>query len=287
MTSLRSLFLLLGPLLVLSEASWSTGHKLELDGDFIQGGMVRGSVTPGAKLKLDELTVMVAEEGAFVFGFGRDYAATALLTVTYPDGRVETHVLDVTQREYDIQRVDGLPKSKVIPQTQEQIGHILRDQNAKREALKSAVRGTWFLESFDWPVVGILTGVYGLQRILNGEPRQPHYGVDIAAPTGTEVIAPAGGVVTLAAPDMYFEGGLIFLDHGYGLTSGFLHMNRIDVAVGDVIKKGQVIGTVGATGRATGAHLDWRVSWSGQQIDPELLVGPMPSSRVGSVRHRD
>ncbi len=280
----RDAILLIGGLLCFSSPSPGSDERFSLNGNFIQGGMVVGHVVPGAKLKLDGRTVMVAAGGEFVFGFDRDYGPQAVLTVSYADGSIETRDFDVAQREYDVQRIDGLPPSKVTPQTQEQIDHILRDQALKREARKLPVKGIWFKQVFDWPVTGIVTGVYGSQRILNGELRRPHYGIDIAVPTGTDVVAPAGGVVILAQPDMYFEGGLIFLDHGHGFTSGFLHMDRIDVVVGDMVEKGQVIGTVGATGRVTGSHLDWRINWSGQQIDPELLAGPMPQSQVESLQ---
>ncbi len=272
--------LLLGGLFSFASSSNADDQRLTFDGDLIQGGMVRGQVEPDATLKLDDRSVMVADSGEFMFGFDRDYGTSAVLTVTYADGTTDTRALNVAQREYNVQRIDGLPPSKVTPQTQEQIDHILRDQAMKKEARKSPAKGTWFMQDFDWPMTGIVTGVYGSQRILNGEPRRPHYGIDIAAPTGTPIAAPAGGVVTLAQPDMYFEGGLIFLDHGHGMTSGFLHLDTITVAVGDLVEQGQVIATVGATGRVTGPHLDWRINWSGQQIDPELLTGPMPQPQA-------
>lgn len=135
-----------------------------------------------------------------------------------------------------------------------------------------------FMQSFIWPSIGPISGVYGSQRILNGQPRRPHFGVDVAAPTGTPVRAPAAGIITLAHPDMYFSGGTVILDHGHGVSSSFLHLSRIHVQVGQRVEQGELIAEIGATGRVTGPHLDWRMNWFGQRIDPALLVGAMPAS---------
>ena len=134
----------------------------------------------------------------------------------------------------------------------------------------------WFARGFRWPLVGTVTGVYGSQRILNGEPRRPHYGIDIAAPAGTAVVAPAPGIVALAEPDLFLTGGTVMIDHGHGLTSVYLHLASLSVAEGEQVAQGDALGTVGATGRATGPHLDWRVNWFGTRLDPALLAGPMP-----------
>ena len=133
------------------------------------------------------------------------------------------------------------------------------------------------LAGFQWPAIGPISGVYGSQRIYNGTPRSPHYGVDVAVPTGTPVLAPSSGVVTLAEPDLFYSGGTIILDHGFRLSSSFLHLSKVHVAVGQEVKQGELIGEVGATGRATGPHLDWRMSWRNQRIDPQLLAPPMPA----------
>jgi len=251
-------------------------ERLSLHGNYIQGGAIIGQAPPGTRMRLGDLPVMVSQDGLLIFGFDRDHGPSAVLQITYPDGTSEQRLLAIASRDYDIQRIDGLPPSKVTPRTPEEIAHIQRDQAIKRESRKIASRKTWFTETFIWPMTGIITGNFGAQRILNGQPRAPHYGVDIAAPVGADVLAPAGGKVKLAALDMYFEGGLIFLDHGHGFISAFLHLSRIDVAVDDIVKQGQIIAGVGATGRVTGPHLDWRISWLGQQIDPALLAGLMP-----------
>ena len=258
-------------------------ESLSLEGHYIQGGTVIGRAQPGTRIAIDTRPVMVSSDGLFVFGFDRDHGSSAILRITYPDGTSEKRPLTIASRSYDTQRIDGLPPETVTPRTPEQIAHIQRDLAMKRDSRKVLARATWFTEKFIWPLTGIITGDFGAQRILNGEPRKPHYGVDIAAPVGADVIAPAGGEVKLAALDMYFEGGLIFLDHGHGFISAFLHLSRVDVETGDIVEQGQIIAGVGATGRVTGPHLDWRMSWSGQQLDPALLAGPMPEPVQAAV----
>ena len=187
--------------------------------------------------------------------------------------------LAVATREYRIQRVDGVPQRTVTPPP-EQLERIRRER-----ALVVAAKGRrieqpdWLRQvagAFAWPASGPISGVYGSQRVYNGTPGTPHYGVDVAAPAGTPVHAPADGLVTLAEPDLFYSGGTIILDHGYGLSSSFLHLSEVGVAVGDEIRRGEVIGAVGASGRATGPHLDWRMSFRGRRIDPQRLVPPMP-----------
>jgi murein DD-endopeptidase MepM/ murein hydrolase activator NlpD len=139
------------------------------------------------------------------------------------------------------------------------------------------------LAGFEWPAVGPISGVYGSQRIYNGTPRSPHYGVDVAMPTGTPVYAPSAGVVTLAEPDLFYSGGTIILDHGFRLSSSFLHLSKLHVEVGQEVNQGDLIAEIGASGRATGAHLDWRMSWRDQRIDPQLLAPPMPKQGDGQA----
>ncbi|MEM1102840.1 MAG: M23 family metallopeptidase [Pseudomonadota bacterium] len=253
----------------------SARERISLSGPLIQGGLVLGQTEPGAVVNLDGIPIMVDPTGAFGFGFDRDYEPTATLSVRFADGSTEQWALTIEQRDYDIQRIDGLPDSKVTPRTPEQIAHIQRDQAKKRKAREITHTGQWYREPFIWPVTGRISGVFGSQRVLNGKPKRPHYGLDVAAPTGTAVKAPAGGVVRLAETDMYFEGGLIFLDHGHGIESAFLHLSRVDVEPGDQIAQGDVIGAVGSTGRSTGPHLHWSIRWAGQQLDPAYLVPPM------------
>lgn len=254
---------------------------LELEGNLEQGGLVIGRSVPGAKAVLDGKVLDMDEEGIFAFGFDRDQGATARLVVSLPDGNTIEQELAVAPREWRIQRVEGVPQQFVTPPP-EAMEAIARSTRVKNEARKIRAEGSWFREGFIWPATGPISGVFGSQRFYNGEPRRPHYGVDVAAPTGTPIVAPAGGVVTLADMDMYFEGGLVFLDHGQGVTSLMMHMSRIDVKAGDRVEQGDVLGAVGGTGRATGPHLHWGLYWRGAWLDPERLVGPMPSSAAAT-----
>jgi murein DD-endopeptidase MepM/ murein hydrolase activator NlpD len=186
-------------------------------------------------------------------------------------------MLQIVPRTYDIQRIDGLLGQMVTPDA-ETLKRI-RDEAAKvAEARRRDSGRTDFLQPFAWPRLGRITGVYGSQRVLNGQPRQPHFGVDVAGPVGAPVVAPAAGEVVLAEPDLYFTGGTIMLDHGHGLTSVLMHLSSVDVAVGQVVRQGEPVGRLGATGRVTGPHLDWRMNWFDQRIDPQLLVPPMPAA---------
>lgn len=244
---------------------------LAWDGEFVQGGLVIGVAQPGVKLRLGERAVPIAPDGRFVFGFGRDEPAAASLTINYSDGRELTTMLGIQQRQYDIQRIDGLPPAQVTPPPA--VLERIKRENAMIATLRQ--RNTPrldFLQGWIWPAKGIVSGVYGSQRILNGEPRQPHFGIDIAAPTGAPVVASTAGEVVLAEPDLYYTGGTVILDHGMGITAVYSHLQSIGVTVGERVSQGQQIGTVGATGRATGAHLDWRVNWFDVRLDPQRLL---------------
>ncbi|MBB5519100.1 M23 family metallopeptidase [Amphiplicatus metriothermophilus] len=253
-----------------------------LSGRAAQGGLVFGRTVPGATARLDGETVMVDEDGRFLLGFGRDSAPTALLVVTLPDGAVERIAIEVEDRDFPVQRIDGLDQSKVSGFTEAQLEKIAADK-AKKDAarLETHARADW-ADGFAWPVEGPISGVFGSQRILNGEPKRPHSGLDIAAPEGTPVRAPAAGIVRLAESGMYFEGGLVFLDHGHWLESAFMHLSRIDVAPGQRVEKGDVIGAVGATGRATGPHLHWSLKWTDRLVDPQLVLPP-PADKAAAA----
>jgi len=261
---------------VLAAAAAASGPALELTGEPVQGGLLVGRAGPGASVELDGRTVPVGQDGVFLVGFGRDAAPEALLRVVGPDGVAETRHLAVRQREYDIQRIDGLPESKVTPPA-EVVERIRREAEAVRRARATSRAGADFLGGFQWPAEGRVSGVYGSQRILNGEPRQPHFGVDLALPRGTPVAAPADGVVVFADPDLYYSGGTLIIDHGRGLSSSFLHLDRILVAVGDRVARGQPVAHAGATGRATGPHLDWRMNLGEERIDPERVLEVLPA----------
>ena len=249
---------------------------MRLDGPRTQGGLLRGRVPPGSTVEYAGDAVRVSKDGWFLVGFGRDAPPEAELVVVFPDGRRERQVLKVDRREYDIQRIDGLPPRKVTPRSEEDLARIRAEVKMVMQARAIDDPRADFLGGFRWPAKGRISGVYGSQRILNGEPRRPHFGVEVAAPTGTEVSAPADGVVTLVHPDVFFSGGTLILDHGHGLSSAFLHLSRILVEKGERVVQGQLIAEIGETGRATGPHLDWRMNLLHRRIDPALLVGPMP-----------
>ena len=246
-----------------------------LRGELVQGGVVFGEVPPGSQVTQDGKPVRVGRGGEFLLGFDRDAPAVSQVEITLPDGSRHPVELAVAAREYDVQRIDGLPPAKVTPRSPEDLERIRRDAAAVAAARTRDDDRPDFLAGFEWPARGRISGVYGSQRILNGEPRRPHYGVDVAAPTGTPVTAPAPGVVTLAAPDLFFSGGTVILDHGHQLSSSFLHLHRLHVAVGDRVEQGELIGEIGATGRVTGPHLDWRMNLRDRRVDPTLLVPPM------------
>ncbi len=253
----------------------ATARELHLDGPLIQGGLVLGKVEPGAEVRCEGDRVRVSPEGLFLVGFGRDDEGPFELVVRHPDGSVTRESLAIEKRAYQVQRIDGLPAAMFTPD--EAALARIRRENAMIAAVRARdTPEALFAGGFVWPVTGPISGVYGSQRILNGEPRRPHFGVDIAAPEGTAVHAPADGVVALAEDDLYFTGGTVMLDHGHGLTSVFSHLSAVTAAVGERVSQGAVIGRIGATGRVTGAHLDWRVNLFKTRLDPALLVGPMP-----------
>ena len=247
---------------------------IQLEGHFVQGGLVYGKTKLGAKVMVDGQSVRVSDKGFFLVGFGRDANSQTELAVELADGTRMRKLLKIAKRDYSVQRITGLPPRKVKPIEQD-MKRIHAEIAAVQKARQRDDSRTNFLSGFVWPLKGRITGVYGSQRILNGEPRRPHYGLDIAAPEGTPVRAPADGVVTLLHPDMYFSGGTLILDHGHGLSSSFLHLSKILVKKGQAIRQNEVIAEVGATGRVTGAHLDWRVNLFQARLDPQLLVTSM------------
>lgn len=269
------------PLLSLSAAE----SRISLTGDSIQGGLLEGEVPVGSAVRVDGVAVRLSSAGLFLVGFGRDAPEHTVIEVSYPDGTRERREIRVARREYRIQRIDGLPPGKVTPPERDW-ERIRRESALVKAARKRDDARTDFKSGFQWPAQGEISGVYGSQRILNGKPKRPHFGVDVAGPVGTEVVAPADGLVTLAHPDMFYSGGTLILDHGHGLSSSFLHLNRIHVTQGQRVKKGDRIAEIGATGRVTGAHLDWRINLFNKRLDPELLVGPMPTKN-NSIRKDD
>lgn len=261
-------------LLPAAQASEGPGGLLEsLRGEPAPGALLIGKTAPGTRVQLDSKALAVTEEGYFVFGFGRDDEGPASLTLRHGD---DTSRYDITlaARSWDIQRIEGVPQRTVTPPA-EALARISEEASQVTAARNTSSSLTGFREDFIWPVRGRITGVYGSQRIFNGEPRRPHYGVDIAAPTGTPIQAPASGQVTLVHDDMFYSGGTLIIDHGLGVSSTYLHMSEILVAEGDSVTRGDIIGKVGATGRATGPHLCWRLNWYQERLDPRTLTGEM------------
>ena len=248
---------------------------LELQGDWRQGSVLRGRVAPDSELHFQGQVVPVGSRGEFVLGLGREAPAQVELVVVQAGGEREVHQFAVAARDYQIQSITGVPQKTVTP-SEEQLRRTREEAARVWQARQARLANTDFMAEFSWPLTGPITGVYGSQRIYNGEPRSPHYGVDIARPTGTRVKAPAPGVVTLVEPDLFYSGGTLIVDHGHGLSSTFIHLSDILVEVGDRVEQGEEIAEVGASGRATGPHLDWRMNWFGERVDPTSLVGPMP-----------
>ncbi len=254
--------------------------SLNCAGAFTQGGVALCRTLPGAQVTVDGVDMGGADQnGWVVIGFLREHAAQARVEASV-QGAVASETYDIADREFDIQRVNGLPSQTVNPTDPDVLARIQRDTALKREAFASEAPLAGWLDGFIMPLEGTVTGRWGNQRVLNGEPRDPHYGYDIAAPEGTPIRAPASGTVVLANPDMHFEGGLVFIDHGQGLITMYLHMSRLDVAVGDTVSQGQVIGAVGARGRATGPHLCWRMRLHGRQLDPSVAVDGLARARA-------
>ncbi|MGY0585496.1 MAG: M23 family metallopeptidase [Paraglaciecola chathamensis] len=246
-------------------------EMLELRGELTQGSLLRGSAPSGSEIWLDGKPILISDDGHFAFGFSRDAELEHQLTWRDPEGNHHEKNIKLTSREYDIQRIEGLP-SKMVSPPQEVLDKIRQDNLQVASARSRRDVRTDFSQDFIWPAQGPISGVYGSQRVLNGQPKRPHYGVDVAAPTGTPVYAPADGVVTLFVPDMYYSGGTMIIDHGLGVSSTFLHLSKGLVKEGDTVKQGQLVAEIGATGRVTGAHLDWRMNWMNVRIDPALLV---------------
>ena len=248
-----------------------------LQGNPIQGGMLWGQTAPSAEIRFGDRRVPVLPGGQFLLGLGRDMPASVELVVE--NEAPCRQIVVVAARDYRVQRIEGVPQQTVTP-SEEHLERIRVEREKVRAAKSRRLPSTDGLvavqQGFVWPVTGRISGVYGSQRIYNGTPGTPHYGVDVARPEGTSVLAPAAGEVTLAEPDLFYSGGTVILDHGYGFSSSFLHLSEVSVSVGDRLTPGDLIGAIGATGRATGPHLDWRMSWFNQRIDPQLLVPPMP-----------
>lgn len=257
----------------------SLAGAIELDGQLTQGAMVRGQAAPDTEITLNGKPVRVTEDGRFAIGFGRDADLEQTLVEIPAEGEPVEHRLTLTARDYVIQRIEGVPQRTVTPD-ESALERIRAEASMVGRARAIDSDRTDFTGQFIWPAGGRISGVYGSQRVYNGEPRNPHFGVDIAAPTGTLVVAPADGVVTLTHPDMYFSGGTLLIDHGYGFSSTFIHLSEVLVAEGQEVAQGDVIAKIGATGRATGPHLDWRINWYHERLDPVTVAPPLEDGRA-------
>ena len=238
-----------------------------------QGSLIVGRILVDGDVYFKDQKLPLTETGEFVFGVGRDSELDLEIQVKRPSG-TELFPLSIAKREWKIERVDGLPPSKVNPTSPETLARIKKEAALVRKARQGTSFQTAFMMQFIKPAEGRISGVYGSQRILNGEPKRPHFGLDIANKVGTPVIAPADGVVTLAEKDLFYSGGSVIIDHGYGISTTYIHLNSLAVEVGQEIKQGETIGGIGATGRATGPHLDWRLNWYNTRLDPQLLLKP-------------
>jgi murein DD-endopeptidase MepM/ murein hydrolase activator NlpD len=253
-----------------------------VSGKAVQGGMLVFQTKAGTKIILDGLELPVSADGLFVLGFHRDDVTPQELRAMDASGKTAKLTLTPEMRDWEIQRIDNLPTNMVTP-PEAVITRIKKDiKNVKAARAVISDFDDVLKNGFVWPVWGRISGIYGAQRILNGKPRQPHYGIDIAAPSGVAVRAAGAGRVTMAM-DLYFTGGTVIIDHGFGLNSTYSHLKDMNVRPGDRVTRGGVIGSVGSTGRSTGPHLDWRINWRHKRLDPLLIAGPLrpalPASR--------
>jgi murein DD-endopeptidase MepM/ murein hydrolase activator NlpD len=241
------------------------------------GGIMIGKAPVGSVVRIDGRAVRVSDDGDFVFGVGRDAQGSAQVMIDGPDGNQVSREVRISKRGYDVQRIDGLPPRKVEPNKEDQ-AKIEADWIILNEAKAINSQELGFTETAAWPVIGPISGVFGSQRILNGKPKSPHRGVDVAAATGTPVSSMLDGVVTVADKDMYYTGGTVMVDHGHGLQSLYAHLSKVSVDVGQRLRIGEKLGEIGATGRVTGPHLHLSLYWFKTALDPALLLGPMPAT---------
>ena len=254
-------------LLLISTSSFA----LTFEGKFIQGSFILGKTEPDSEVFIDKKKVKVTSDGDFVFGLGRDRKYDVVITLN-KDGNKQKIVKKVQKRKYNIQKIDGLEEKKVTP-PEEVYERIKRENKWIGEVRTIDSDLIFFTKKFTVPVENaIISGVYGSQRILNGKPKRPHYGLDFAADEGTKIKAMLDGMVTLAEPDLFYTGGTLIFDHGHGISTLYMHMEKILVKKGQKVKQGDIIGTVGSTGRATGAHLDVRLNWFHIRLDPATVL---------------
>lgn len=266
-------------LIVISMLFGAAAHaqEIEIGGRLEQGGLVVGTAPPGSNIVVGDRSVPVAPDGSFLVGIDRDAPSVLTFDVIAPDGKKATRMVEVAARTWKIDRVDGVPQNLVTPDP-ETAARIAADSKVLAEVRSRVALEPFYKTGFVRPAEGRISGVFGSQRILNGSPRAFHAGLDIAAPSGTPIKAAADGVVSLADPDMVLSGQTVMINHGYGLQTSYIHMSRIDVQDGQAVKRGDVIGTIGMTGRATGPHLHFSVMWFNTRLDPETVLDAMPAA---------
>ena len=255
--------------------SQTVSAQEQLTKQFFQGALIVGKTAPENQVMLNGKAIKVSKAGDYALGFSRDEKNNSELVIIKPDGSQEKQLLKPLKREYNIQRVTGISK-KIMNPNKKAISRVGEDNKKIRAARKIDSDLTAFAEGFIAPIEGTITGVYGSQRYYNGVPKTPHYGLDYAGKTGDPVKAPADGTVLMYVPDMFYSGGTMIIDHGHGVSSTFLHLSDSYVKVGDNVSKGQLVAAVGASGRATGPHLDWRINWFNMRLDPALVLKLKP-----------
>ncbi len=257
-------------LLIIAILFSTNSFAIEFTGKFVQGHFILGQTESGSQIFIGKKEIKVSKDGYFVFGIDRDRKFDILIT-KIKNGKKEKITKKVFKRKYKIQKIDGLPENKVTP-PESVYKRIKKENNAIGEARAINSDLNYFKNKFIMPVEGIITGVYGSQRILNGKPKWPHYGIDIAAKQGTHIKSSGKGIVTMAEDDLYYTGGTIIMDHGHGISTIYSHLENVLVSVGDKINQGDIIGTVGSTGRSTGPHLDFRINWFQTRLDPMTVI---------------
>lgn len=257
------------------------GDALVLNGQWRQGGFAMGRTRPRLPVFVDGVEMTTASaQGLFVVGFDRDAPASTRIEVGQGAAR-SGRTLNIAPGTFPSTSINGLPPATITPTDPALLARIQREVALKTEGFASRIDADDFRDGFTWPLTTYrISSLWGAQRVLNGTPARPHYGIDLAAPQGTPILSPAAGTVAFSRPGMHFEGGLVLIDHGQGLISCYLHQSRIDVAVGQRLARGEVIGRVGMEGRATGPHLCWRMKWRDRNLDPSLMINASAPTAV-------
>lgn len=253
-------------------------NALELKGNLIQGGMVTGKLPTAKSVKLNGQSIKLGKQGQFVFGFGRDSELSHEFSWKDTSGQEHHQSFIITKRDYQIDKIEGVAKKYVSP-PKSVLARTKKEALAVRKARNVLSDRLDFLETVYRPAKGRISGVYGSQRYFNGTPKRPHFGLDIANKTGTQVYSPLPGKVVFANSDLYYSGGTLIIDHGFGITSTYIHLSEVTAKIGQEISTGDKIAKIGATGRVTGPHLDWRLNWKQVRLDPELVMNPVSASK--------